>query len=64
MAAVAGEAGLAGAVEERGRRLHALARGDRGRPRRKTAAFVLVPAGKGPFPAVLDVFYYPETAPV
>lgn len=29
-------------------------------PGRKTAAFLLVPAGKGPFPAVVDVFYYPE----
>src|SRR6185436_18764357 len=29
-------------------------------PGRKTAAFLLKPAGKGPFPAVVDVFYYPE----
>lgn len=29
-------------------------------PGRKTAAFLLRPAGEGPFPAVIDVFYYPE----
>ncbi len=29
-------------------------------PGRKTAAFLLKPAGPGPFPAVVDVFYYPE----
>src|SRR5262245_51634262 len=29
-------------------------------PGRKSAAFLLVPDGKGPFPAVVDVFYYPE----
>lgn len=29
-------------------------------PGRKTAAFLLVPPGKGPFPAIVDVFYYPE----
>jgi hypothetical protein len=30
-------------------------------PGRKTrAAYLLLPKGKGPFPAVLDVFYYPE----
>jgi dienelactone hydrolase len=29
-------------------------------PGRKTAAFLLKPAGPGPFPAVIDVFYYPE----
>src|SRR5258708_28645154 len=29
-------------------------------PGRKTAAFLLRPAGPGPFPAVIDVFYYPE----
>lgn len=29
-------------------------------PGRKTAAYLLKPAGPGPFPAVVDVFYYPE----
>lgn len=29
-------------------------------PGRKTAVYLLTPEGKGPFPAVLDVFYYPE----
>ena len=29
-------------------------------PGRKTAAYLLRPAGPGPFPAVVDVFYYPE----
>jgi dienelactone hydrolase len=29
-------------------------------PGRKTAAYLLTPEGTGPFPAVLDVFYYPE----
>src|SRR6266516_4512140 len=29
-------------------------------PGRKTAVYLLAPEGKGPFPAVLDVFYYPE----
>ena len=29
-------------------------------PGRKTAGFLLRPAGNGPFPAVVDVFYYPE----
>lgn len=29
-------------------------------PGRKTAAYLLTPEGPGPFPAVLDVFYYPE----
>jgi dienelactone hydrolase len=29
-------------------------------PGRKTAAFLLRPQGAGPFPAVVDVFYYPE----
>ena len=29
-------------------------------PGRKTAAFLLRPQGKGPFPGVVDVFYYPE----
>jgi dienelactone hydrolase len=29
-------------------------------PGRKTAAFLLVPPGKGPFPGIVDVFYYPE----
>lgn len=27
---------------------------------RETQAYLLLPAGAGPFPAVLDVFYYPE----
>jgi dienelactone hydrolase len=29
-------------------------------PGRKTAAYLLTPEGPGPFPAVVDVFYYPE----
>lgn len=29
-------------------------------PGRKTAAYLLRPKGDGPFPAVVDVFYYPE----
>ncbi len=29
-------------------------------PGRTTTAYLLIPGGKGPFPAVLDVFYYPE----
>jgi hypothetical protein len=29
-------------------------------PGRKTAAYLLTPEGKGPFAAVVDVFYYPE----
>jgi dienelactone hydrolase len=29
-------------------------------PGRKTAAYLLVPPGSGPFAAVVDVFYYPE----
>jgi dienelactone hydrolase len=29
-------------------------------PGRKTGAFLLKPQGEGPFPAVIDVFYYPE----
>jgi hypothetical protein len=29
-------------------------------PGRKTSAYLLTPPGAGPFPAVLDVFYYPE----
>ena len=29
-------------------------------PGRKTAAYLLTPEGKGPFPAIVDVFYYPE----
>jgi hypothetical protein len=29
-------------------------------PGRKTGAFLLTPEGKGPFAAVIDVFYYPE----
>jgi dienelactone hydrolase len=29
-------------------------------PGRKAKAYYLTPPGKGPFPAVLDVFYYPE----
>jgi hypothetical protein len=29
-------------------------------PGRKTAAYLLTPLGPGPFPAVIDVFYYPE----
>jgi dienelactone hydrolase len=29
-------------------------------PGRKTGAYLLTPEGKGPFPAVIDVFYYPE----
>ena len=29
-------------------------------PGRKTAVYLLSPPGNGPFPAVLDVFYYPE----
>jgi dienelactone hydrolase len=29
-------------------------------PGRKTAGFLLRPAGEGPFPAIVDVFYYPE----
>lgn len=29
-------------------------------PGRQTAAYLLTPEGKGPFPAALDVFYYPE----
>jgi hypothetical protein len=29
-------------------------------PGRKAAVYVLTPEGKGPFPAVIDVFYYPE----
>lgn len=29
-------------------------------PDRKTAGFLLVPPGKGPFPGIVDVFYYPE----
>ena len=29
-------------------------------PGRKTAAFLLVPPGQGPFPGIVDVFYYPE----
>jgi dienelactone hydrolase len=29
-------------------------------PGRKTAAYLLTPQGDGPFPAVIDVFYYPE----
>ncbi|HXX93698.1 MAG TPA: alpha/beta fold hydrolase, partial [Planctomycetota bacterium] len=27
---------------------------------RKTGAYLLIPDGPGPFPAILDVFYYPE----
>ena len=29
-------------------------------PGRKTGAFLLVPPGTGPFPGIVDVFYYPE----
>ena len=29
-------------------------------PGRKTAAYLLRPAGAGPFPAIVDVFYFPE----
>jgi dienelactone hydrolase len=29
-------------------------------PGRKAPAYLLVPPGKGPFPAIVDVFYYPE----
>jgi len=29
-------------------------------PGRKSAAYLLTPEGKGPFPAVIDVYYYPE----
>ncbi len=29
-------------------------------PGRTAPAYLLIPPGKGPFPAVLDVFYYPE----
>jgi hypothetical protein len=29
-------------------------------PGRKTGVYLLVPPGNGPFPAVVDVFYYPE----
>jgi dienelactone hydrolase len=29
-------------------------------PGRKTVAYLLTPQGPGPFPAVIDVFYYPE----
>jgi dienelactone hydrolase len=29
-------------------------------PGRKTAAYLLTPQGTGPFPAVVDVFYFPE----
>lgn len=29
-------------------------------PGRKTSTYLLTPEGKGPFPAVIDVFYYPE----
>jgi dienelactone hydrolase len=29
-------------------------------PGRKTAVYLLTPEGPGPFPAVVDVFYYPE----
>ena len=29
-------------------------------PGRKTSGYLLVPEGKGPFPAVVDVFYYPD----
>ena len=29
-------------------------------PGRKTGIFLLTPEGKGPFPAIIDVFYYPE----
>jgi len=29
-------------------------------PGRKTAVYLLTPDGAGPFPAVIDVFYYPE----
>ena len=29
-------------------------------PGRKTDAYLLVPDGKGPFPGIVDVFYYPE----
>src|ERR1041384_776850 len=29
-------------------------------PGRKTAVYLLTPEGKGPFPAIIDVFYYPE----
>jgi hypothetical protein len=29
-------------------------------PGRKTGVYLLVPPGTGPFPAVIDVFYYPE----
>jgi hypothetical protein len=29
-------------------------------PGRKTGIYLLTPEGKGPFPAILDVFYYPD----
>jgi hypothetical protein len=29
-------------------------------PGRKTGVYLLTPEGKGPFPAIIDVFYYPE----
>lgn len=29
-------------------------------PGRKTSGYLLVPKGKGPFPAVVDVFYFPD----
>jgi hypothetical protein len=29
-------------------------------PGRKSSVYLLIPEGKGPFPAIVDVFYYPE----